>query len=56
MSLTENRYPLLRDKRAFTPVFAGYALAAGYRPGRGPMTDETILKHSATSCGNTNDL
>ena len=27
MSLSENRFPLFRDERALTPVFAGYALA-----------------------------
>jgi len=26
MSLSENRFPLFRDERALTPVFAGYAL------------------------------
>jgi len=26
MSYSENRFPLFRDKRALTPVFAGYAL------------------------------
>src|SRR3954470_19533278 len=26
MSLSENRFPLFRDMRAFTPVVAGYAL------------------------------
>src|SRR5215470_10949129 len=41
MSLSENRFPLFRDVRALTPVFAGYALA--------PKNSALPLKASSVS-------